>query len=367
MHSVSTPRKVDGWLLACTFLLLAIGVLMVFSTTAVTSQEASGDSATMIRHHFVHIVLGFFALAACLSFQPQMLYKAAIPCLVTALFMLCITLIPGIGYVAGGARRWLVFGPLRVQPGEIAKLCAIVYFASYIDRHREEMSSFRSGVAIPFAILGMFAVMLLLEPDFGSTVIILTVVFCQLFLFCRVRHMLAVGMFAAFGLVVLIVSSPYRLKRLITFMDPFEDPTSSGYQLIQSLIAVGSGGLSGTGLGAGRQKLFYLPAAHTDFIFAVIAEELGILGAVFVLGIFLVILYRGLQITRRLIDRPYLACLSLGCTLLIVIPALLNMGVVLGMLPTKGMVLPLVAYGGTAMVVHLAVVGILLRLSRTEV
>jgi cell division protein FtsW len=362
----ASPRKVDGWLLSAAMLLVAMGVLMVFSTTAVSSQQSSGDSSVMIRHHFIHIVLGLIALVACLSCSPRSLYRAAVPLLVGSLFLLLITLIPGIGYVAGGARRWLVLGPLRLQPGEIAKLCSIVYFASYIDRQEHKMRRFGSGVLLPFAILGVFAMLLLAEPDFGSTVIILIVVFCQLFLFCRMQHMLAVGSVAAAGLAALVVTSPYRMKRFITFLDPFEHPTSSGYQLIQSLIAVGSGGLTGEGLGAGKQKLFYLPAAHTDFIFAVIAEELGIFGAVFVLAIFLLILYRGLKITQRLLPAPYLASLALGCTLLIVVPALLNMGVVLGMLPTKGMVLPFVAYGGTAMIVHLAVLGILLRLSRTE-
>ena len=367
MNEAHHGRKVDSWILSSTLLLLAVGVLMVFSTTAISSEQLSGDSAVMVRHHFVHITLGLLALAFALSSPPQLLYKMSVPCLIIALTMLALTLIPGIGYVAGGARRWLVLGPLRLQPGEIAKLCAVIYFAAYIERHKDEMTKLGSGIFVPMMILGLFAVMLLCEPDFGSTVIILAVVFCQLFMVCRLKHMLAMGLFAVSGLITLVLISPYRLRRFLAFRNPFEDPTSSGYQLIQSLIAVGSGGLSGEGLGAGKQKLFYLPAAHTDFIFAVIAEELGIVGALSVLAMFLVILYRGLKITTRLLDRPYLSCLALGCTLLIVVPALLNMGVVLGLLPTKGMVLPLVAYGGTAMVVHLAVVGILLRLSRTEV
>lgn len=360
-------HKIDSWILGAALLLLAMGVLMVFSTTAVSSQEAHGDSALMVRHHFVHVVLGLCAFLVCLAFPPQKLYDLAVPLLLFALTLLLITLIPGIGYVAGGARRWLVLGPIRVQPGEIAKLSAIIYFASYIERHQAKMHTFFSGVVIPLSVLCAFAAMLLLEPDFGSTVIILAVVFSQLFLVCRLRHMALVGAGAAVTLLALVILSPYRMRRFVSFLDPFQDASASGYQLIQSLIAVGSGGYTGTGLGAGKQKLFYLPAAHTDFIFAVIAEELGIFGALAVLALFLVILIRGLRITRRLLDRPYLSSLALGCTLLMVVPAVLNMGVVLGLLPTKGMVLPLVAYGGTAMVVHLAVLGILLRLSRTDI
>ena len=362
------PRslKIDTWILGAAALLVATGLLMVFSTTAVSSQESHGDSAVMLRHHFVHVVIGLFAFLACLAFHPQKLYQLAIPLLLLSFALLLLTLIPGIGHVAGGARRWLVLGPLRLQPGEIAKVAAIVYFASYIERHRTKMHTFFSGVVVPLGVLSLFAAMLLLEPDFGSTVIILAVVFSQLFMVCRLRHMLLVTGGAAAALATLVVTSPYRMRRLASFLNPFEDPTASGYQLLQSLIAVGSGGYTGTGLGAGKQKLFYLPAAHTDFIYAVIAEELGIVGALAVLALFLVILFRGLRITMRLIDKPYLSSLALGCTLLMVVPAVLNMGVVLGLLPTKGMVLPLVAYGGTAMIVHLAVLGILLRLSRTE-
>jgi len=359
--------KADRWIFLSTLLLLCMGVLMVFSTTAVTSLDAHGDAGVMLRHHFVHIILGFVVLFCCFSLPPEKLYNVAVPLLLFALVLLLITLIPGIGHVAGGARRWLILGPIRLQPGEIAKIASVIYFASYIERRHLKMHGFLSGVIIPSLVLGMLSVLLLLEPDFGSTVIILSVVFCQLFLFCRLRHIAFVALLLAMILATLVVVSPYRMKRFVSFLNPFEDATSSGYQLVQSLIAVGSGGLTGAGLGAGKQKLFYLPAAHTDFIFAVIAEELGIAGALFVLALFLIILYRGLRLSRRLLDKPYLASLALGCTLLMVIPAVLNMGVVLGLLPTKGLVLPLVAYGGTAMIVHLAIIGILLRLSRGDV
>ncbi len=349
-----------------TFLLLGTGVLMVFSTTAVTSLDAHGDAARMLRHHFIHITLGLAVFLACLMIPPERLYRIAVPMLLVSIVLLFLTLIPGIGHVAGGARRWLILGPLRFQAGELAKLASVIYFASYVERRHAKMHGFVSGVAIPSLVLGMLSVLLLLEPDFGSTVIILSVVFCQLFMVCRLKHVAFIAAFVAMSLATLVILSPYRMKRFISFLDPFNDATASGYQLVQSLIAVGSGGLTGAGLGAGKQKLFYLPAAHTDFIFAVIAEELGTAGAVSVLLLFLVILYRGLRLSKRLLDRPYLASLALGCTLLMVIPAILNMGVVLGLLPTKGLVLPLVAYGGTAMIVHLAIVGILLRLSKSD-
>jgi cell division protein FtsW len=228
------------------------------------------------------------------------------------------------------------------------------------------MGEFLTGVLIPFLIVATAGGLLLLQPDFGTTVILMSVVFFQLFTVARLRHLIAIGLAGVVALGVMAVSSPYRFRRLESFLDPFKDASATGYQLIQSLIAVGSGGLFGQGLGASKQKLFYLPASHTDFIFAVIVEELGLVGALFVVGLFVLIAVRGLRVARRLSADGFLSSLALGCTLIIVLPALLNMGVVLGLFPTKGLVLPLVAYGGTAMIVHLAAYGILLRLSRMD-
>ncbi len=359
----TSQKPFDYWLLLSVILLLGFGILMVYSTTAIQSQQDSGDSFIFLKKHLVNILVASVFFLLSFKIKSETLYKLAVPFLLFSIILLAIILIPGIGYVAGGARRWLLIGPLRIQPGEIAKLSAIIYFASYIERQRTKMHNFKSGVLFPLIILGLFALTLLLEPDFGSTVVILLVVFGQLFIFCRPLHLLAVLLCTLFSFAVLIIFSPYRLKRMLAFLDPFADYNSSGYQLIQSLTAVGSGGLEGLGLGSGQQKLFYLPAAHTDFIFAVIAEELGILGAILVLLLFLLIMFRGMRISKNLMSKPFLSSLALGCTLLMVIPALLNMGVVLGMLPTKGLVLPLVAYGGTSILVHLVAMGILLRLS----
>ena len=358
--------SMDGWLFGSMLLLLSVSLLMVFSTTAVVSQEIYGDSSRMMRSHVVHVLTAFAVALLFSRVNPEKLYRWAPILFFVTTAMLALTLIPGIGHVAGGARRWLILGPIRLQPGELAKLSSLIYFASYVARHRSEMERFKPGVMVPGVLLAVTAMLLLAEPDFGTTVVILLVTFCQLLLVTRLAHLALIGSVAGAAVCALVVMSPYRFKRFTAFMDPFGDPSASGYQLIQSLIAVGSGGLMGEGLGAGKQKLFYLPAAHTDFIFAVIAEELGIFGAIAVLALFLLILVRGFKITSRLNEDPFLSSLALGCTCLIVVPALLNMGVVLGLLPTKGMVLPLVAYGGTAMVVHAAALGILLRLSRLE-
>ncbi len=356
----------DRYLLGATLALLCISVLFVFSTTAIPSQQFYGDRTAMVTKHILHMVLGLGVFWFASRIHLPILRALAVPMLLGAFCLLVLVLIPGIGSTAGGAQRWLQLGPLRLQPAEICKVLLMIYFAAYIDRYREQMQGFASGVLIPFAILSVFALLLLLEPDFGSTAVLTLVVFGQLFTVARLWHFFVVGMVAACGAVALIVTSPYRMRRLVAFMDPFQDPSASGYQLIQSLIAVGSGGPLGSGLGAGRQKLFYLPASHTDFIFAVIAEELGTLGAISVLSIFMLILWRGIRIASRLRENGFYCSLAVGCTLMMILPALLNMGVVLGLLPTKGLVLPLIAYGGTAMIVHLGVMGLLFRLSTID-
>ncbi len=362
----SQDGRNDRVLLTAMMALLALSVLMVFSTTAVFSQEMYGDEAAMIKRHVLHVILGLLVFYISLQVDTCKLEKFSVPLLFIVLAMLLLVVIPGVGHAAGGARRWFVMGPLRIQPGELAKLAMIIYMSSYIGRHYMTMGHFIPGVGKPLAIMCSYAALLLLEPDFGTTVVIATVVFFQLLTVTRIRYLIGLGVLGLCSVAALIITSPYRMKRLLSFIDPFADPNSSGYQLIQSLIAVGSGGVSGTGLGAGGQKLYYLPAAHTDFIFAVIAEELGLIGALTVVLLFFIIGVRGLHIAKKLSHDPFRCSLALGCTLLIVIPAFLNMGVVTGLLPTKGLVLPLVASGGTAMLVHLAIMGILVRLSRVS-
>jgi cell division protein FtsW len=339
---------------------------MVFSTTAVVSAKYYDDSTAMIKRHLFYVVLGLIAFWVFSRVTLEWLRKLALGLLIIAIVSLVAVLIPGIGYVAGGARRWIALGPIRFQPGEFIKLIVVVYMATYIGRHSERMVELNTGVIVPFALIGGISALLLLQPDFGTTVVIFSVVFCQLFLFTRLRHLVGLAAVGGLAMAALVIASPYRMKRFLSFTDPLQDASASGYQLVQSLIAITSGGLTGTGLGAGKQKLFYLPAAHTDFIYAVIAEELGLIGAIVVLLLFLFIAYRGLKLATKHLSRPYIASLTVGCTMVIVIPAFFNFAVVLGLLPTKGLVLPLVAYGGSAMIVHLAIAGVLVKISKLE-
>lgn len=365
-ESVEIGRRVPDYiLLTAVVALLGFGTLMVFSTTALTSMDMGISAAFFFKRHVFSIFLGGVLSFVCFNVKPEVWKKTAFPLLLLSALTLMIVLI--IGKTAGGATRWVQLGSLRVQPGECVKLAVVISIAAYADRFQHRLGSFVYGIMIPFSFLGMLGVLLLLQPDFGSTAVIFFVAAAQMLLVVRFSHFFSIVLVGLSAGITLVAFSPYRMRRFLAFLDPFSDPSSSGYQLIQSLIAVGSGGFFGEGLGVGRQKLFYLPAAHTDFIFAVIAEEFGMFGALIVLALFLTVLFRGITIAIRLSEDIFLSLLAVGLTCFIVLPSLLNMGVVLGLLPTKGLVLPFISYGGTAMIVSCIAAGILLRLSSEEV
>ncbi len=363
---VSESRHSDRLLVISTLILVALGVLMVYSTTGVSSGQLSGDSTAFLRRHCLHALLGLLLMFGVSAIDPYFLRRASAPLFLFSLGLLALVLIPGVGEEAGGARRWISLGFITFQPSEIAKLALILFLSAYIGHNHQRMMLFVPGTLVPFSIVLAVSGLLILEPDFGTTVFVCLASFLLMFTVARMGHLVGIGVVALWGLFSLILISPYRFRRFEAFLDPLGDPKNSGYQLVQSLIAVGSGGILGEGLGAGRQKLFYLPEAHTDFIFAVIAEELGLIGASLVALLFVLIAVRGIAIARRLSTDRFLSSLALGATLLIVLPALLNMFVVLGMLPTKGMVLPLISYGGSALLMNLATIGVLIRLSRLE-
>ncbi len=344
-------------------LLLSVSVLMVFSVTAVSGNGLMG-SLSMLKKHVLEILAGLGLFAIILRIPTEVMKKYAPLGLLISLFSLLLVLIPGLGTTAGGAQRWFSIGPLRLQPGEFAKLAVILYMSSYIVRHAPKMQSLVQGAVIPLSVVCLFGALLLKQPDFGSTVIILSVVFIQLLLVSNLKHLLGLGALSAAAIVALVYLSPYRFRRFQSFLDPLADASASGYQLVQSLIAVGSGGLTGLGIGGSKQKLFYLPAAHTDFIYAVIAEELGLLGAGFILLLFGIIAVVGYGGAIKHSKDTFRASIIVGMTSLMVIPAVFNMAVVLGLLPTKGLVLPFVSYGGSAMLINLMILGVLIRALR---
>ncbi len=359
------PFFVEPILLLLTFLLVCFSLVMVYSTTGVVSQEKFGDAFYYVKRQGGAALIGSILLVIAARVRSRSLLRIAPYCLPIAICLLLLTFIPGLGDNAGGAQRWLNLGIIRFQPGEIVKLLTIIFMAGYFQRQEKRMESFLYGVCIPMAFFGMVAVLLLLQPDFGSSAIIAIVTLAMCLAGgARLAHFAFCGIALLGCAAPLVILSPYRFARVVAFLDPFRDASGKGYQLVQSLIAVGSGRFSGVGLGQSQQKLFFLPAAHTDFIFGVIAEELGFLGALALIAMFLLILWRGMQTAKKVSQDTFRFCLAVGLTLLIVAPALLNVGVVTGILPTKGMVLPLVGYGGSSLIVSLTTVGLLLSIAR---
>ena len=355
---------VDKWLFLAVAALAAVGVTMVLSTSYLYAQERFADGTYFLRKQLFAMSAGLTALVVC-SLVPAATYRRlAYPVLALTFVVLVLVLIPGIGVSRGGARRWLMLSGFAFQPAEMAKLAVVLYLAHSMAKKEEMIRTFSVGVLPHLIVAGGFLGALLLEPDFGTALILTMLLYLMLFIGgARVHHLLATGLMALPVLIYVMLKAEYRLRRLMTFMDPWREASSSGFQIIQSLIAFGSGQLWGRGLGESRQKLFYLPEAHTDFVFSVIGEELGLLGALVVLALFGVIIARGLRLTSR-IEEPFDQYLAFGLTVLLGLQALIHMGVVMGLMPTKGLVLPFISYGGSAMVINLMEAGILLGLSR---
>jgi cell division protein FtsW len=359
------PQLYDMFIIAITLILIGVSLVMVYSTTGVTASEKFGDTFFYVKRQAMSCLIGL-VLMLLLSRVDINIVKRCSPFFlpICVLLLLC-TLIPGIGDSAGGAKRWVSLGFVRFQPGELVKVLFIVFIAGFLDRHEARLPSLQQGIIKPFLLVCLVSGLFLAQPDFGSAVVVASISFCMVAASgVRLRYLLIAGGILAFSAICLVLISPYRMKRIASFLSPFSDVSGKGYQLIQSLIAVGTGQTTGVGLGASQQKLFFLPAAHTDFIFSVVAEELGFIGAVMLLSLFLLFLWRGLMISSRLAEDVFASSLALGFTLLISLPALLNIGVVTGMLPTKGLVLPLIGYGGTSLVTCMAAIGVLLSLSR---
>ncbi len=360
-----TPEmRVDLWLLGALAALLSLGVVMVYSASAATSAE-SGWSRADLRPHLMNVVAAVVALK--LVYHVPLLWwkRASGPLLAVAGVLLVLVLIPGLGVEVNGSRRWLPLGPLRMQPSELAKLAVVLYAAAHLARHRDKLQEFRFGILFASAPLAGTGLLLLLEPDFGTTVVLTVTVAGMLFLAgVRLWHFSLCMAAGLASMVLLTVVAPYRMARVMSFLDPWSDPYDGGFQLIQALIAFGRGEWLGVGLGASVQKLFYLPHASTDFLLAVIGEELGLLGVTAVLVLFAVVLWRAFCIARQA-ERTgdvFAMRLAQGLGLLLVLQALINVGVNLGVLPTKGLTLPFLSYGGSSLVVSCAAVGLLLAI-----
>ena len=361
------PRKTigsDGVVLAIVGILALLGLVMVFSASAVLASNRYHDSMYFLKRQVAWLGLGFLLLHLASRFDYTLWRKLTVPLLGVTFALLLLVMFPSFGVMAKGATRWLKFGPISMQPAEMAKLVLVIYLAAYLTKKEGRLNNLWSGFVPPFLVVGAVAVLILRQPDLGTVVMVGMVTFGMMFLGgARLTHLLSMILLAVPIAVALIWGSQYRRQRLMTFLTPWEDPLNAGFQVTQSFLAFGSGGAFGVGLGEGKQKLFFLPEAHTDFVLALVGEELGLVGAAGVMALFAVLVLRGFWIAGRA-RKPFGRHLAHGITLLIGLQALINAGVVTGLLPTKGMTLPLVSYGGSSLVVTLLAVGILLSVSR---
>lgn len=369
MNTIKKTRKkfqFDPWLISSSLALITIGILMVTSASMVISERQFNYPFHFLFHQLAYLSLGLIFGAFVFRLSLERWQMVGNYLFIICLILLILVLIPGMGHKVNGSMRWIGMGPLTLQVSELAKLSVVLYLAGYLVRREEEIQTEVFGFIKPMILLGIISVLLLLEPDFGATTVIMTTSLGMMFL-GRVRlwQFSALFLLVAGALILLAVSSPYRLQRITTFLHPWENPYDSGYQLTQSLIAFGRGGFFGVGLGNSVQKLFYLPEAQTDFLFAVLAEELGFWGELVVIGLFVVLVARALYIGRQayLLEKHFEAYLAFGFSLWLGFQAMINIGVNSGLLPTKGLTLPLMSYGGNSLLINCVVLAILLRIS----
>jgi cell division protein FtsW len=355
--------RIDFMLLIATLALVGVGIVMVYSTSAIMAGERFQDPYYFLKKQALFAGIGFILMIFTLFFRYTILKRLAYPILIVSVLLLVAVLIPGIGYRAGGAMRWLKIQSVSFQPSEFAKLGLVIFLAYFLTKKDERIRSFSFGFLPTVLLSGLVVVLVAKEPDLGAALFLSAMVFLLLFVSgARVIYMAGALLLTIPVVYYLLMNVGYRYKRLMSFIRPWDDPTGTSFQIIQSFLSFGSGGLFGLGLGEGRQKLFFLPAPHTDFIFSVIGEELGLVGAMVVVLLFFIFTVRGIQIGLSLDDR-FGTYLALGITLMISLQAVINMAVVLGLLPTKGLTLPFISYGGTSLITNLVGVGILLHLS----
>lgn len=354
----------DPILLGATALLCLTGVLMIYSASSSLSDRMYGSSLFFLRSHLVHLAIGLVAMAVAMR-VPFQAWKSWVPFgLGLCLVLLVLVLIPGIGHEVAGARRWLRLGPLGFQPTELLKLVLIANVAYYLTRKREVVAEFVRGVVPSLAVMALFLGLVLLQPDFGTVVLVALTLLVMIFSGgARLGHVLY--SLVGFGLIgtVLVTSQTYRMRRMLAFLDPWQDRLDTGFQIVQSYLAFGNGGWTGVGLGASRQKMFFLPEAHTDFIFSILAEEAGLLGSWALIALLTCFVWRAFAACLGSEDE-FGRYLGFGITTLLSLQILLNLAVVMGTMPTKGLPLPFISYGGSAIVMTLLMTGILLNIGR---
>ena len=369
MNEQKTYPKINTTsLLFPVFALSGIGLMMIYSSSSIVALDKFGNSFHYVRNHIFTIFSSLMAMYFASKikytlFRNNFLILLILLC---SLGLLCLVFIPGLGVSANGARRWIQLWPSTFQPSEVAKIGLILFLALYISKNSNRMESLIFGIVIPLTVMGLFQGVLLMQPDFGSAMTLGFITISMLYL-GGIRKVYLIGFFLLMlpAVAMLLITEPYRMKRITAFLDPWQDPIGSGYQLIQSFIALGNGGTTGLGPGGSIQKLYFLPESHTDFIFSIIGEEYGLVGASFILLLFVWIVVHGVSIAMRKKD-PFAYYLAMGITIMIGFQSLVNFCVTTGLMPTKGLPLPFVSYGGSAQLANMIAIGMLINIANTD-
>lgn len=358
-------RSTRSSIFLITAVLIAIGIVMIYSASSVYAYSSMGDSLYFLKRHLIYLAVGLVMMLAAMSIDINRLKALSKPVALVSVFLLLIVLIPHIGRETAGARRWFKIGPVNFQPSEFAKIAIIVYMAELTSRKGALMKSFLHGFLPAVMVLGAIVGLVLLEPDLGTAITISAIAIIMIFAAGARTYHIAAAILASLPVLYLaLFRVPYRRKRMMIFLNPWADKRGAGFQIIQSFVALGSGGPFGVGLGQSRQKLFYLPASHTDFIFSIIGEELGFIGSASIAILFMAFVWQGMKIAFRALD-VFERQMALGIVSLIGLEAIVNIGVTAGALPTKGLPLPFISYGGSGLIFHLAAVGLLLNIARS--
>lgn len=359
--------EIDPFLFWSVLILALFGTTMVFSASMTTALYAYGDVFFFLKRHLVALCIGALGCTVSTFLSLERLRKMSKVLLFSVFFLLLFVFIPGVGRAGGGAHRWIDLGPFNFQPSELAKFVIILYMADALTTYRDRVRDFWRGV-VPFLIVvGSICLLVLLEPDFGTAMMLLVLALVMIFLGGgNIAHIiLVVALLAPIGVFLLFFGKSYWLDRIMAFFNPWSDPRGRGFHILQSLIALGSGGVWGRGLGESRQKFFFLPDRHTDFIYAIVGEELGFVGTVFVVVLFGIILWRGLCIALQS-SNEFEGLLAMGIVASILIQAIINMGAVLRLLPVTGITLPLVSYGSSSLLITLVKIGVLFNIARKQ-
>ena len=359
-------KKIDKPLLIVCLLIAIFGLVMIYSASFVWAEYKFQDPYKFVKMQTIFFLIGLVIMYFLTKLDYHIYYKYANIILIICATLLILVLIPGIGSIRNGSRSWFGIGSLGIQPSEFAKIGLIIYVSKYLTNNKKTMKSITKGVLPILGVIAFFFLIIMMEPDFGTAmVIVITLVVLIFTSGVNISFFVKMGLLGLLGIVGIIIAAPYRMKRIVSFLNPWSDPLGSGYQILQSLYAIGPGGLLGQGFLKSRQKYFYLPEPQTDFIFSIISEELGFLGILIVSSLFFIIFYRGMTISLKSKDL-FGKFLAFGLSFGLIIQAVLNLMVVVGLIPVTGVTLPFLSYGGSSLLVSMASIGILLNISKNS-